>query len=1248
MVKRFYIFIVLFFLVAVYVRAQSFPTAMGATPYAGAMGTGTTFRVWAGSATSVVVVGTFNNWSESANPLTREGSSEIWSVSVAGARPGQQFHYLINGQHQRRDPRSARIVKYDMADSIIYDQSAYEWKSEGFVPPSLGEMVIYELHVGTFNDPHPEAGGSASLDDARQKLDYVASLGANAVKIMPVTEFPGTHSWGYNPTDLYAVDNLIYGGPDALKRFVDDAHQRGIAVILDIVHNHYSDAEASNNMRYSLWNFDGLPGSPGGGMYFYQDTVKAQTQWGPRPDYSNDNVRDYIKDNVRMWLRDYRIDGFRWDATKFIRLATNESVIAEGETLLREVNTIIRNEFTNKISIAEDLAQLPSTTAPVASGGLGFHSDWHTEVHFALVQEIAKTNAPPDFNRILSGSALNYTSHTRRVVYTESHDEVGQKNFKDRVPYRMDPANPTSQLARRKSMLAAGLMFGTPGIPMIFQGQEMLETIGFEDTNSVRWALIDQFPGVHNFYKDMMHLRRNYFGNTAGLTGQYVFAQTQNISGFPSPLLTMHRLNQGGVGDDVFIVANLSTNTYLDEFVTFPRTGEWYAVLNSDSTRYGSDFSDVGIAQTAVFADTSRGRVSLAPWSFVVYARSPLSASTFSGMAVAGPFNGWNNTANMNRWQEHVWSVDLELGATNAFEFKFTANNAWNDAWGMGSIETNFWPIKGQGSSLGGAPNFFIPIPADGTYRFTFNSATGAFEVREIKAVPLKTRHPNMALAAGFNAFNLAPNLGLNPDGVWTGSFSVVSQFDLHFKFAAYGIWDVSWGGWGNAQEAPISGFATPNAGGDIVLRSPVNGTYAFTFNDVTTAYTVEKTGVPDPYPNMQIIGSFNGWSGFVQMQNAGSHEWQYTVELDQAWDLEFRVAAYNTGYDFSWSSTNAVSAPFPATASATLGGTGNFTARGPLKGIYTITFNSADWTYTITRSASSAYPGMTLAGNFNGFNPAANNMTSNGLHQWSYTANISRADAAQFKFASGSWDTSWSREITHAHTFPINGSVLSGVSSNIYIEGPLDGSYTFTFDSDALTYTVTKNATVLPPARASMAVAGTLNSWNKVPNMTLNANNEWVYVRTLNQSGGIEFKFVAEDNWDISWGHLNAGHTTNAPVTGMADTQTGNNIILPGPFSGDYRFVFNDRNLTYRIERVAVIDAPYDVLAVSKIDNQMVFQWQTHPFAIYTIERSTNLMMPGGGFAVYVPDIPAATVLNVYTVDMGQADAEYYRITAQ
>ena len=1025
MLKRFNTLLLLAFTAGL-AWGQTYP--LGATPYAGSMGTGTSFRVWAGSATSVVVVGTFNNWSTSANPLVREGATQIWSANVSGARPGHQFHYLINGQHRRRDPRSTRIVKHDVADSIIYDQNAYAWKSGNFVPPSLEEMVIYEMHIGTFNDPHPETGGSASLDDARQKLDYVASLGANAVKIMPVTEFPGLHSWGYNPTDLYAVDNLIYGGPDALKRFVDDAHQRGIAVILDIVHNHYSDAAASDNMQYSLWNFDGNPGPLGGGMYFYQDAAKAQTQWGPRPDYSNEQVRAFIKDNVRMWLSDYRIDGFRWDATKFIRKQADEiTTIAEGESLLREVNAIIRNEFTNKFSIAEDLAQLPSTTAPTNTGGLGFHSDWHTEVHFALVQEIAKTNATPDYWRITREAALNYTSHTRRVVYTESHDEVGQKNGKSRVPYRMDPANPTSQLARRKSMLAAGLMFGTPGIPMIFQGQEMLETIAFEDTNSVRWALAGQNSGVQNFYKDMMHLRRNYFGNTGGLTGRFDFARTETLVNSTNQVLTMHRLNQGGAGDDTFIVANLSGVSHPDDWITFPAAGNWYAVLNSDSTKYGTDFTNTGISPAFAYAD-GRGQISLAPWSFIVYARAPMPTN-YGGMAVTGPFRGWVNSTNMTLSQDHVWSVDLDLTATNQFEFKFVANANWDLAWGMGSIQTNAWPVTGTGNPAPGAADYSLAIPADGTYRFEFNSASQKFNIYRIQPLTMGSRHPSMTLVMITNVVNdLSPNMQLNSNGLWEASFSIMQNHDRKFKFAAYGTYAVSWGDQDRVLTSfPASGTAISGASSNLVLPGPLNGTYTFTFNDRTAEYTVNRTGSAEPYAGMAIVANFSG-------QN-----------------------------------------PWPFHA-----------------------------------------------------------MTSNGLHQWIFITNLAMSGNAEFKFAAnGSWDISWGSNILHESQMPVSGRVtLGGDNNNVRIRGPLNGVYRFEFNSDTLEYSVRRHAGV----------------------------------------------------------------------------------------------------------------TPFDVAPVSRQGNKVVLNWPAHTNAVYFIQRSTNLTLPNGGFTNYAINIPAATAMNVYTITVDNAVAEYYR----
>jgi hypothetical protein len=180
------------------------------------------------------------------------------------------------------------------------------------------------------------------------------------------------------------------------------------------------------------------------------------------------------------------------------------------------------------------------------------------------------------------------------------------------------------------------------------------------------------------------------------------------------------------------------------------------------------------------------------------------------------------------------------------------------------------------------------------------------------------------------------------------------------------------------------------------------------------------------------------------------------------------------------------------------------------------------------------------------------------------------------------------------------------------------------------------------------MAVAGTLNSWNTAANMQLNGDNEWVLVTNLNQSVAIDFKFAANGGWANSWGHQNAGHTTNAPVTGVADTLSDNNIRLPGPFSGSYRFVFNDRTLVYRVERANAVIEPFELLPPVMHGTQLILQWPGQAGATYTVERSTDLKLPNGGFSPYVSNLPADAVMNVITVNVQQVDLEFYRIRGE
>ena len=269
-------------------------TGMGAIPHSG----GTTFRVWAPHAETVAVVGTFNDWSPQAHLLASEGNG-LWSADVPGAAPGDRYRYLVTagGEVLSRIDPYARLVTNSAGDGVVIDLSRR--RRPPFQMPGWHDLVVYELHVGTFTDP--PGGDPGQFRTAAQKLPYLADLGVNAVEVMPAVEFATDYSWGYNPANPFAVEEA-YGGPDGLMAFIDSAHAHGIAVLLDVDYNHWGPGDNA------LWRFDGW-GPPGkGGIYFYEDH-RSRTPWGDRPDYGRPEVRRYIRDNALMWLEDYQADG---------------------------------------------------------------------------------------------------------------------------------------------------------------------------------------------------------------------------------------------------------------------------------------------------------------------------------------------------------------------------------------------------------------------------------------------------------------------------------------------------------------------------------------------------------------------------------------------------------------------------------------------------------------------------------------------------------------------------------------------------------------------------------------------------------------------------------------------------------------------------------------------------------------------------------------------------------------------------
>lgn len=586
--------------------AVSTRQGMGARPYEG----GTSFRVWAPFATSVAVAGEFNNWNSVSPKLQSEGNGH-WSIDHRNAEVGQRYLYVIqNGDsvEWKVDPREERVTN-SVGDSVIYEHD-FEWTDDEFQMPSWNEIVLYEMHIGTFNDL--PGGGPGSFASAIERLDQLREMGINAVKVMPVAEFPGDFSWGYNPSYPYAVETA-YGGPDGFKNFVNEAHQRGIGVLLDVVHNHWGP----NDM--DLWRFDGWSQGDRGGIYFYQDN-RANTQWGDtRPDYGRGEVRQYIRDNIMMWLQDYHIDGLRWDSVHSTR-TTERGDNPDGWSLMQWINNEIDASQPWVLSVGEDLRNNSFVTRDTGAGGAGFDSQWDAQfVHPVRGVVTGINDGDRNMFDIRNAITANYNGDSfERVIYSESHDEVA--NGRSRVPEEISPGDAGSWFARKRSTLAAALVMTSPGIPMIFQGQEVLEDEFFRDDDPVDWSRAETFAGIKLMYRDMIRLRRNWFDNTRGLRGQSVNVFHVNNN---DKLVAFHRWDQGGAGDDVIVVCNFRNQQFNDYRIGLPRPGLWKVRFNSDWEGYSDDFTDVfspDVSSEGVGWDglNQSGRLTIGPYSVLI------------------------------------------------------------------------------------------------------------------------------------------------------------------------------------------------------------------------------------------------------------------------------------------------------------------------------------------------------------------------------------------------------------------------------------------------------------------------------------------------------------------------------------------------------------------------------------------------------------------------------------------------------
>jgi 1,4-alpha-glucan branching enzyme len=587
-------------------------TPMGATPVSG----GCTFRAWAPRATDVYVAGSFNAWrtDDEACRLVKDGAG-YWSGFLPGLKTGDQYKFFVLGHGSKgfnRDPNARLIVAPDW-NCVISDASSYPWHDAGFRAPAFEDLIIYQLHVGTFyavdqfgNDRRP--GRAAKFLDVLDRVEYLAALGVTAVQMLPIAEFPTRFSLGYNGVDYfspefdYAIPPLeigrylvqantllaakgqtplkeenLQGAANQLRVLVDVLHVYGMAAIFDVVYNHAGGDFGQESMYF----FDRLPAGDNNDSLYFMDQGWAG---GLVFAYWNAGVRQFLIDNAVFHCAEYHADGIRYDEVNVIDRFG-------GWHLCQDLTSTVRHFKPAVVQIAEfwNDRQDPVVRPPSAQGA-GFDQVWHAGIRDTVRGAIGQSTLGKDAIvnlgpiRDAFSSLSVFDGAWRAVQMLENHDLLlsSHADRRPRIAAAADPSNSRSWYARSRARVANGILLTGPGVPMLFMGQEFLEDKYWSDSaddpdHRIWWNGLqqDRAMGDHlRFTRELIALRRRLIALRRGQTNVYHAHD-------PTRVLAFHRWIEGQ-GQDVVVAATLSDSTHYGYALGFPRAGRWVEVFNSD------------------------------------------------------------------------------------------------------------------------------------------------------------------------------------------------------------------------------------------------------------------------------------------------------------------------------------------------------------------------------------------------------------------------------------------------------------------------------------------------------------------------------------------------------------------------------------------------------------------------------------------------------------------------------------------
>ena len=555
---------------------------------------GVSFAVWAPAAAQLSVVGNFNDWDGTRNPMRRLGGSGVWETFIPNLQPGELYKYEIKALglpvFLKADPYASFAEEPPDTSSIVYE-SNYRFRDSRWMKKRAGRehfrlpLSIYEVHFGSWRrQVGDEENRSFTYREMAEPLaEYVLAMGFTHVEFLPLKEHPYGPSWGYQVSNYYAP-SARYGTPDDLRYLIDYLHQRGIGVIMDWVPAHFpKDA-------FTLGRFDGTA------LYEHLDPRKGEhPDWGTYIfNYGRNEVRNFLLANALYWFKEFHLDGLRVDAVAsmlYLDYSRKEGEWVANEvggrenleaiSLLKQLNEVVHRECPGAMMIAEESTAWPQVSHPVYAGGLGFDFKWN----MGWMHDTLKYFQTDPLFRGGNHNALTFGllyAWSENFILPFSHDEV--VHMKGSLLNKM-PGSVEQKFANLRALY--GYMWAHPGKKLLFMGGEFGQWREWNETESLDWHLLEDpaHKGVQNLISDLnrIYQKKNPLWEVDGQPEGFQWIDANNAS---ENIVSFIRRSPS-TGRELICVGNFAPVLRESHQLGLPRKGTYRLIANTDDGIYG-------------------------------------------------------------------------------------------------------------------------------------------------------------------------------------------------------------------------------------------------------------------------------------------------------------------------------------------------------------------------------------------------------------------------------------------------------------------------------------------------------------------------------------------------------------------------------------------------------------------------------------------------------------------------------------